>query len=102
MAADRDAMKAQRERAIFDEFVHAVGLQVVPNSVQSRPPRSLIFSSLIAASEKVCDLGSRKSPAIAIVRAHGASQAAENVGGKGGTRTLDPGIMSPVLGKSNL
>ena len=33
---------------------------------------------------------SRKAPAIAIVRTHGASQAAENVGGKGGTRTLDP------------
>ena len=39
-----------------------------------------------------------RSPAIAIVRAHGASQAAENVGGKGGTRTLDPGIMRSVVG----
>ena len=27
---------------------------------------------------------------------------ADFIGGKGGTRTLDPGIMSPVLGKSNL
>ena len=55
------------------------------------------IGNLIAASEKVCDLGSRKSPAIAIVRAHGASQVPDDVGGKGGTRTLDPGIMSAVL-----
>jgi len=32
------------------------------------------------------------SRAIANVRAHGASKAAENAGGKRGTRTLDPGI----------
>jgi hypothetical protein len=31
------------------------------------------ISNLIAASEKVRDLGSRKSPAVAIVRARGAS-----------------------------
>ena len=55
------------------------------------------ISNLIAASERVCDLGSRKSPAIAIVRAGGASQVPDDVGGKGGTRTLDPGIMSAVL-----
>src|SRR5215472_16004625 len=55
------------------------------------------ISNLIAASERVCDLGSRKSPAIAIVRAQGASQVADSFGGKGGTRTLDPGIMSAVL-----
>ena len=55
------------------------------------------ISNLIAASEKVCELGSRKSPAIVNVRAHGASQVPENVGGKGGTRTLDPGIMSSVV-----
>jgi integrase len=55
------------------------------------------IGNLTAASEKVCDLASRKSPAIAIVRAYGVSQASENAGGKGGTRTLDPGIMSAVL-----
>jgi hypothetical protein len=42
----------------------------------------------------VCELASRKSPALSIVRAGGASQVPEIIGGKGGTRTLDPGIMS--------
>ena len=55
------------------------------------------ISNLIAASEKVCDFASRKSPALSIVRSGGASQVPEIVGGKGGTRTLDPGIMSAVL-----
>ena len=45
------------------------------------------------ASEKVCDLAARKSVAVAIVRAGGAAEVPENAGGKGGTRTLDPGIM---------
>ena len=54
-------------------------------------------SNLISAAEKICDLGSRKSPALSIVRAGGASQVPEIIGGKGGTRTLDPGIMSAVL-----
>jgi hypothetical protein len=54
------------------------------------------IGNLIAASEKVCELASRKSPAIAIVRAQGASQVPESAGGKGGTRTLDPGIMRAV------
>jgi len=55
------------------------------------------IGNLIAASEKACDLTSRKSPALSIVRSGGASQVPEIVGGKGGTRTLDPGIMSAVL-----
>jgi integrase len=55
------------------------------------------IGNLIAASERVCDLASRKSPAVAIVRAGGVSEVPENAGGKGGTRTLDPGIMSAVL-----
>ena len=55
------------------------------------------IGNLIAASEKVCGFASRKSPALSIVRSGGASQVSENVGGKGGTRTLDPGIMSAVL-----
>jgi len=52
------------------------------------------IETLIALADKVCDLGSRKSPALSIVRAEGASQVPEMIGGKGGTRTLDPGIMS--------
>jgi hypothetical protein len=55
------------------------------------------METLIALAEKVCDLASRKSPALSIVRAGGASQVADLIGGKGGTRTLDPGIMSAVL-----
>jgi len=55
------------------------------------------IGNLIAASEKVCDLASRKSPAVAIVRAGGVAEVPEMIGGKGGTRTLDPGIMSAVL-----
>ena len=43
------------------------------------------------------DLTSLKSPALSIVRSGGVSQMPEIVGGKGGTRTLDPGIMSAVL-----
>ena len=35
----------------------------------------------------------RKSPSLSVVRAGGASQVPEIIGGKGGTRTLDPGIM---------
>jgi hypothetical protein len=58
------------------------------------------IGNLIAASEKVCDLGSRKSPAIPIVRARGVWQASDDVGGKGGTRTLDPGIMRAAVEKA--
>ncbi len=52
---------------------------------------------LMRLAEKVCKLISRKSPALSIVRAGGASQVSDLPGGKGGTRTLDPGIMSAVL-----
>ena len=55
------------------------------------------IGNLIEASEKASDLTSRKSPALSIVRSAGAAQVPETVGGKGGTRTLDPGIMSAVL-----
>ena len=56
------------------------------------------IGALIEASEKVCELKSRKSPALAIVRAlRNEAQVADSTGGKGGTRTLDPGIMSAVL-----
>lgn len=55
------------------------------------------IGNLMAASEKVCGFASGKSPAVAIVRAQGASQAPRISGGKGGTRTLDPGIMSSVV-----
>jgi len=53
--------------------------------------------TLINLAEKVCDLASRKSPALSIVRAGGSSQVIDKIGGKGGNRTLDPGIMSAVL-----
>ena len=55
------------------------------------------IETLIVLAEKVSELASRKSPALSIVRAGGASQVLEMIGGKGGTRTLDPGIMSAVL-----
>jgi hypothetical protein len=42
----------------------------------------------------VCELESRKSPALAIVRSQRQAEVADSIGGKGGTRTLDPGIMS--------
>ena len=45
-----------------------------------------------------CDVASRKSAAVAIVRAGRERQMPENTGGKGGTRTLDPGIMSRPAG----
>jgi integrase len=56
------------------------------------------IKTLILLAEKVCELASRKSPALSIVRAEGASQVPEIISGKGGTRTLDPGIMRSVLG----
>ncbi len=55
------------------------------------------IGSLIEASEKVCELESRKSPALAIVRGGAQAEVVDLNGGKGGTRTLDPGIMSAVL-----
>ena len=55
------------------------------------------IEALIQASEKVCDLGSRKSPALAIVRARAESQVLDFTGGERGTRTLDLGIMSATL-----
>jgi integrase len=58
------------------------------------------ISSLIACAESVCDLASRKSPALSIVRSAGRLQVTENAGGKGGTRTLDPGIMRTAPDKN--
>jgi integrase len=55
------------------------------------------IETLIALADRVCEMGSRKSPALSIVRAGPRSQVPDDVGGKGGTRTLDPGIMSAVL-----
>ena len=57
------------------------------------------IGNLISAAEKVCELASRKCPALAIVRSGGAPQVPETSGGKGGSRTLDPGIMSTALWK---
>jgi hypothetical protein len=54
------------------------------------------IGNLVSYAEKACDLVSRKSPALSIVRSARASQVIENVGGKGGNRTLDPGIMSAL------
>jgi hypothetical protein len=64
--------------------------------VQTRRSHALLaadIETLISLAEKVCELASRKSPALSIVRAGGASQVTDLIGGKGGTRTLDPGIM---------
>jgi integrase len=47
------------------------------------------IETLMSLSEKVCELASRKSPALSIVRSAGTSQVIDNIGGKGGTRTLD-------------
>ena len=55
------------------------------------------IEALIQASEKVCALGSRKSPALSVVRTRAESQVLDFTGGERGTRTLDPGIMSAVL-----
>ncbi len=55
------------------------------------------IENLLSYAQKVCELVSRKSPALSIVRAGGASQVLDKIGGKGGNRTLDPGIMSAVL-----
>jgi len=55
------------------------------------------IENLISYADRACDLVSRKSPALSIVRSAGTVQVLDNLGGKGGTRTLDPGIMSAVL-----
>jgi integrase len=55
------------------------------------------IENLISYAQKACDLVSRKSPALTIVRSAGAVQVIDKIGGKGGNRTLDPGIMSAVL-----
>ena len=55
------------------------------------------IETLLRLAEKVCDLASRKSPALSIVRAGGASQVPDLTDGKGWTRTLDPGIMRLVI-----
>jgi hypothetical protein len=52
------------------------------------------IENLISYAEKACGLVSHKSPALSILRSAGATQVPENIGGKGGNRTLDPGIMS--------
>jgi len=56
------------------------------------------ITNLISCADKVCDLASRESPALSIVRSGAAPQVPKISRGKGGTRTLDPGIMSPALG----
>src|SRR5688500_14402656 len=55
------------------------------------------ITTLIEAANKVCQEPSRKSPALLLLRSSGALASAGKVGGKGGNRTLDPGIMSAVL-----
>ncbi len=52
------------------------------------------IEALIQASEKVCELGARKSHALIIVRARPVQQVLDFIGGERGTRTLDLGIMS--------
>jgi hypothetical protein len=55
------------------------------------------ISRMIRAANKVCQSASCKSPAITLLRAGHGAQSLEKIGGKRGTRTLDPGIMSAVL-----
>ena len=55
------------------------------------------IGNLIEASNQGCQTASRKSPAIVLLRSAPRAQPLEEVGGKGGNRTLDPGIMSAVL-----
>jgi len=54
------------------------------------------IEALIQASEKVCELGARKTHALTVVRAR-AEQQVLDFGGERGTRTLDLGIMSATL-----
>jgi integrase len=54
------------------------------------------LEALIQASEKVCELGSRKTHALTVVRTR-AEQQVLDFGGERGTRTLDLGIMSATL-----
>jgi hypothetical protein len=46
----------------------------------------------------VCGLESRKNHAPAIVRPQRHAEVSDFIGVKGATRSLDPGIMSPVVG----
>jgi hypothetical protein len=55
------------------------------------------ISTLIEAANKVCQEPSRKSPALLLLRSPRALATTGKIGGKGGNRTLDPGIMSAVL-----
>jgi len=52
---------------------------------------------LIEASEKM-ELKSRMNAALAIVRPQRQTEMIDLISGKGGTRTLDPGIMSRPVG----
>jgi integrase len=54
------------------------------------------IEALIQASEKVCELGARKTHALTVVRTR-AEQQVLDFGGERGTRTLDLGIMSATL-----
>ncbi len=55
------------------------------------------ITTLIEAANKVCQEPSRKSPALLLLRSSGPLASTGKIGGKRGTRTLDPGIMSAVL-----
>ena len=56
------------------------------------------IEDLISSVEKVYELFARKYPALSIVRSAGAAQVTDKIGGKGGNRTLDPGIVSRLVG----
>jgi hypothetical protein len=55
------------------------------------------IGALIQASEKVCELGARKSHALTLMGARAKQQVLDFTGGERGTRTLDLGIMSATL-----
>jgi len=59
--------------------------------------KSARITTLIEAANKVCREPSRKSPSLLLLRSAEADVSARKNGGKGGNRTLDPGIMSAVL-----
>ena len=56
--------------------------------------KSARITTQIEAANKVCQEPSRKSPALLLLRSAGTHAGAEKIGGKGGNRTLDPGITS--------
>jgi integrase len=75
---DRELLLGHRGRSITTHY-----------SMPELPP-------LIDAVDKICRLGSRKNPAMPVLRIRDVAKSLKD-GGKGGTRTLDLSIMSAAL-----